>query len=73
VERFARDGLVNVLANLVAAAIIYLLGVAVGLFPSRPLLVYSAAPKNSLVLDIRSLDFFGVQRGAREQLRTHPA
>lgn len=32
---FARDVYVNVLANLVAAAIIYLLGVAVGWFPAN--------------------------------------
>ncbi|GAA2579501.1 hypothetical protein GCM10010435_65810 [Winogradskya consettensis] len=32
-QRFARDVVVNVLANLLAAAILYILGVAVGLLP----------------------------------------
>jgi hypothetical protein len=36
---FGRDVGVNVLANLVAAAIIYLLGVATGLFPKRELAI----------------------------------
>jgi xanthine/uracil permease len=39
---FARDVLVNVLANLIAAAIIYLLTVATGLLPRTPLLVFAA-------------------------------
>jgi len=33
VKTFARDVVVNVLANLIAAAVIYLLGILVGLFP----------------------------------------
>ena len=40
--KFARDVFVNVVANLVAAAIIYLLGVIAGLFPRSPGLVFAA-------------------------------
>lgn len=39
---FARDVAVNVLANLVAAAIIYLLGLAAGLLPRSPILIWVA-------------------------------
>ena len=34
-QQFVRDVIVNVLANLIAAAIIYLFGVLVGLFPGQ--------------------------------------
>lgn len=37
--KFARDVLVNVIANLLAAAIIYLLGVMAGLFPRDAILI----------------------------------
>jgi hypothetical protein len=40
---FARDVAVNVVANLVAAAILYLIGVCVGLLPTDPTLLISAA------------------------------
>jgi hypothetical protein len=42
VKRFVRDVLINVLANLVAAAIIYLLAVLAGVLPQAPFLVISA-------------------------------
>jgi MFS family permease len=41
--RFARDVLTNVVANLIAAAVIYLLGLAVGIFPTVDGLVLIAA------------------------------
>jgi hypothetical protein len=41
--RFARDVLMNVVATLIAAAIIYLLGVAAGIFPTVEGLVLIAA------------------------------
>ncbi|MEN3269718.1 hypothetical protein [Pseudonocardia sp.] len=41
--RFARDVLTNVVANLIAAAIIYLLGLAAGIFPTVDGLVLIAA------------------------------
>jgi hypothetical protein len=43
VQRFARDVGINVLANIIAAAIIYLLGVWVGAFPTIGELVYASA------------------------------
>jgi hypothetical protein len=39
---FARDVAVNLLANLAAAAIIYLVGVALGLFPGDAMIVFLA-------------------------------
>jgi len=40
--RFARDVSVNVIANLAAAAIIYLLGSAAGLLPRSPQLIFTS-------------------------------
>lgn len=41
--RFTRDVAVNVVANLIAAAILYLLGAAAGLLPRSPYLIFSSA------------------------------
>ncbi|WP_433530461.1 hypothetical protein ACQPYA_30670 [Micromonospora sp. CA-263727] len=41
-SRFARDVLVNVLANLIASAVIYLLGAAGGLLPKSPYLIWTS-------------------------------
>lgn len=42
-RQFGRDVLVNVLANLVAGAIIYMAGVFAGLLPRSPALLYASA------------------------------
>lgn len=43
VARFARDVLVNVIANLIAVAVLYLAGVLAGLLPKSPELIATAA------------------------------
>jgi hypothetical protein len=40
--KFSRDVLINVIANLVAAAVIYLIGALVGFFPRNPALISGA-------------------------------
>lgn len=52
--KFARDVLVNVLANLIAAAVIYLAGAGAGLLPSSPQLI---AASLSMIL---ACAFFGL-------------
>jgi hypothetical protein len=39
-QQFARDVLINVLANLIAAAVIYLAGAIAGVLPRRPGLIF---------------------------------
>jgi hypothetical protein len=51
--KFARDVIVNVVANLVAASVIYLLGALIGLFPSSRV-------SGALALSILALSIVGL-------------
>jgi hypothetical protein len=62
-RRLARDVLVNVVANLVAAAVIYLIGVVAGLLPSSPIAIAAAAALTlgglGLAIMVLSVTFVG--------------
>lgn len=66
--RFLRDVSVNVLANLVAAALVYLASASAGLLPTSPQLV---AASISTILGVAFLAMFVVSRFLREQRRHH--
>jgi hypothetical protein len=66
VRTFARDVTVNVLANLIAAAIIYLLGILVGLFPR------TAEAVNLSIVVILVGSFTVLAIAAISRLRSHP-
>jgi uncharacterized membrane protein YuzA (DUF378 family) len=54
-RRLPHDILVNVIANLIAAAIIYLFGAVVGLLPSEPRAILVAAGFLTIVLGLLTL------------------
>ena len=70
-RRFTRDVLVNLLANLVAAAIIYLLGVVTKLFPAKLPLVVLALTTVAVAALAGSFARFlvAIQRGERARSR----
>lgn len=51
-HRLTQDILVNVIANLIAAALIYLFGAVVGFFPSEPRAILVAAGFLTMVLGL---------------------
>jgi hypothetical protein len=66
--KFARDVAVNVLANLVAAAVIYLAGAATGVLPRSPKLILGSL---STVLLIGFLGIFVISRFMSERKRLY--